>query len=349
MPNAIYDQYLQAKNNNPRQYPRDIATALGISEAVLTHARVGHDAQRLQGDAKRWLLALEKVGQTKSITRNTYAVHEQVGVYQNQHLDGHAGLILNPYALDLRLFLHQWNVAFSLREQTARGERQSIQFFDHQGDAILKVYATEQTDMAAWDAYLAEFVTDVNPEVQLRQETPAATQAPSIDQAAFEAEWRAMTDVHQFFILLKRYNLTRQQAFRAVKDDLACRVDNSALSQILTAAQQDKNDIMVFVGNRGCVQIFTGPIARVEKMAQHAAWINIFNPDFTLHLIEDAIAESWITRKPTADGIVTSLELYAADGTQIAQLFGQRTEGTPEQAQWRTQIEALTANKELVA
>lgn len=84
-------------------------------------------------------------------------------------------------------------------------------------------------------------------------------------------------------------------------------------------------------------------------MAQHAEWINIFNPDFTLHLIEDAIAESWITRKPTADGVVTSLELYAADGTQIAQLFGQRTEGTPEQAQWRKQIEALTVNKELVA
>lgn len=80
-------------------------------------------------------------------------MHEQVGVYQNQHLDGHAGLILNPYALDLRLFLQQWNLAFNLREETARGERHSIQFFDHQGDAILKVYATEQTDMTAWDAY----------------------------------------------------------------------------------------------------------------------------------------------------------------------------------------------------
>ncbi len=349
MPNAIYAQYLQAKNDNPRQYARDIATKLGIREAVLTHARVGQDAQRLQGDAKRWLLALEKVGQTKSITRNTYAVHEHTGIYENQHLDGHAGLILNPYALDLRLFLHQWNAAFSLREETPRGERQSIQFFDHQGDAILKVYATEQTDMAAWNTYLAEFVTDVNPELQLRPEAPTPHQVPDIDKAAFEAEWRAMTDVHQFFILLKRYNLTRQQAFRAVSDDLACQVDNNALAQILTAAQQDQNDIMVFVGNRGCVQIFTGPIARVEKMAQHAEWINIFNPDFTLHLIEDAIAESWITRKPTADGVVTSLELYAADGTQIAQLFGQRTEGTPEQAQWRKQIGALTANKELAA
>jgi hypothetical protein len=32
---------------------------------------------------------------------------------------------------------------------------------------------------------------------------------------------------------------------------------------------------------------------------------------------------------------VTSLELFAADGTQIAQLYGQRSEGTPEQKRWR--------------
>lgn len=35
-------------------------------------------------------------------------------------------------------------------------------------------------------------------------------------------------------------------------------------------------------------------------------------------------------------------ELFAADGTQIAQLYGQRTEGEPEQTQWRAQIDALT-------
>lgn len=71
-------------------------------------------------------------------------------------------------------------------------------------------------------------------------------------------------------------------------------------------------------------------------------WLNIFNPTFTLHLLEETIAETWVTRKPTADGHVTSLELFAADGTQIAQLYGQRTEGEPEQTQWRAQIDALT-------
>ena len=62
-------------------------------------------------------------------------------------------------------------------------------------------------------------------------------------------------------------------------------------------------------------------------------WLNIFNPTFTLHLLEESIAEAWVTRKPTSDGYVTSLELFAHDGTQIAQLYGQRTEGEQEQAQ----------------
>lgn len=350
MQTAIYQQYLQAKIAHPRKYARDLADLLGISEAELTHARVGHDARRLQGDAKSWLTALEQVGNTKSITRNHYAVHEHVGYYRNQHLDGHAGLILNPRELDLRLFLHQWASAFSLVESTPRGERQSIQFFDHQGDAILKVYATDATDMPAWQQVVAQFADSENPALSLRPQAAAlAETAEAEHNPALEAEWRAMTDVHQFFILLKRYNLTRQQAFRAVSDDLAYQVDNAALSQILFAAKDTQNEIMVFVGNRGCVQIFTGQIERVERIAQHAEWINIFNPDFTLHLIENAIAESWVTRKPTADGIVTSLELYAADGTQIAQLFGQRTEGTPEQQQWRDQIGALKPLKDLAA
>jgi putative hemin transport protein len=81
---------------------------------------------------------------------------------------------------------------------------------------------------------------------------------------------------------------------------------------------------MIFVGNRGCVQIFTGAL---EKLAPMRGWLNIFNTTFTLHLREDSIDEIWVTRKPTSDGHVTSVELFAKDGTQIAQLYGQRSEG----------------------
>ncbi len=69
---------------------------------------------------------------------------------------------------------------------------------------------------------------------------------------------------------------------------------------------------MIFVSNRGCMQIFT---CQIERLMSLKGWINVVNRRFNLHLEENAIAESWVTRKPTKDGIVTSLELFAADGT----------------------------------
>lgn len=333
-----YTRWLELKEENPGKYARDIAGLMNLSEAELTFARVGHDAWRLHGDIRAIFGALETVGETKCICRNEYAVHEQIGTFTNQHLNGHAGLVLNPRALDLRLFLSQWASVFHICEATARGERQSIQFFDHQGDALLKVYATDNTDAFAWGDILTRFTVADNPALDLKAADVALNSA-SPDAEKVDAEWRAMTDVHQFFSLLKRHSLSRQQAFRLVGDDLACKVDNRALARLLDAAHQSGNEIMVFVGNRGCVQIFTGA---VEKVVPMKGWLNIFNPAFTLHLLEETIAETWVTRKPTVDGHVTSLELFAADGTQIAQLYGQRTEGEPEQTQWRAQIDALT-------
>jgi putative hemin transport protein len=333
-----YTRWLALKEEHPGKYARDIAGMMSICEAELTSARVGHDAWRLQGEIREILGALEAVGETKCICRNEYAVHEQVGAFSNQHLKGHAGLVLNPRALDLRLFLGQWASAFHISEVNARGARQSIQFFDHQGDALLKVYATDKTDVAAWGDLLTRFISADNPPLTLKP-ADAVTYAEGADAATLDKEWRAMTDVHQFFGLLKRHNISRQQAFRAVADDLAWQVSNDSLAQLLNQAQQDGNEIMIFIGNRGCTQIFTGA---VEKLMPMDNWINIFNPSFTMHLMADHISESWVTRKQSGDGFVTSLELFAADGTQIAQLYGQRSEGTPEQARWREQLALLT-------
>lgn len=331
----LWQRYQATKARSTAKYARDIAAEMGISEAELTAARVGHDAVRLHDDVRAIIAALESVGETKCICRNEYAVHEQVGEFTHQHLSGHAGLVLNPRALDLRLFLSQWSSVFHLNDNG----RQSIQFFDPHGDALLKVYATGKTDMAAWQTLVAKF-SETAPGALTIRPADRVKYADSADAAALEKEWRAMTDVHQFFGLLRKHNLSRQQAFRLVSDDLACRIDNNALPGLLETVRQDGNEIMIFVGNRGCVQIFTGAL---EKLAPMRGWINIFNSAFTLHLREDSVDEIWVTRKPTSDVHVTSVELFAKDGTQIAQLYGQRSEGHPEQEQWRAQVARLCA------
>lgn len=49
--------------------------------------------------------------------------------------------------------------------------------------------------------------------------------------------------------------------------------------------------------------------------------------------------------QPTSDGHVTSVELFAKDGTQIAQLYGsvaQRGSTRADGPQWRQQVDRLT-------
>ncbi|CAB5570710.1 hemin-degrading factor [Providencia hangzhouensis] len=346
MNSALYERYQQAKTENKAKYARDLAAYLNVSEAQLLHSRVGHDkAVRLNVDAPTLLTELATVGKVKAITRNEYVVHEQVGRYDNATFSPHGGLILNPRALDLRMFFSHWDAIFALTEDSKHGERHSIQFFDKQGDALHKVYTTDETDMAAWQALIEKYATQDNPELIHEAATPFTNQPVSEElKQQLEQQWRNMTDVHQFFVLLKKNNLSRQQVFAAVSDDLAWKVPNDSFNQLINTAFKDQNEIMIFVGNRGCVQIFTGEIKKImpyQSEGSDLKWLNIFNPDFTLHMIENGIAECWVTRKPTQDGHVTSLEVFDNQGNQIAQMYGQRTEGTPEQEQWRQQVTAL--------
>lgn len=60
---------------------------------------------------------------------------------------------------------------------------------------------------------LTRFIFAENPPLALQPATPSAPATVTVDAQTVDQEWRAMTDVHQFFGLLKRYDLTRQQAF----------------------------------------------------------------------------------------------------------------------------------------
>ena len=98
------------------------------------------------------------------------------------------------------------------------------------------------------------------------------------------------------------------------------------------AAAADGTPIMVFVGSHGCIQIHTGPVSNIRAMGP---WINVMDPTFNLHLRNDHVADAWVVRKPTSDGVVTSLEVFDAKNGNFAQFFGERKPGRPELPAWR--------------
>ena len=136
-----------------------------------------------------------------------------------------------------------------------------------------------------------------------------------------------MRDIHEFFPLLKRFRAQPARSPRCHRErSFVRRLDLSATRNLLERASADAVPIMCFVGNRGGIQIHHGPVSTIKIMGP---WLNVLDPGFNLHLRQDLVAETWLVRKPTRHGLITSVELYAEDRSLIAQFFGVREEQSP--------------------
>lgn len=346
----IKKQYEVLKNEQPDIRPRDAAAQLQISEAELLAAQIGRNVIRLIDDPEAILRTVSLLGEVMALTRNDACVHERKGVYDNASFSKHGpmsmGLFVNP-DIDLRLFMNHWQYQFAVIEETKAGPRRSLQFFGQDGLAIHKIYLTHYSDEVAYDKLVqAHRHATQNTDIAISPYTsPIKTKADNqVDWPAFKAAWKGLKDTHDFHPMLRRFNITREQAFEHIGEDFAYKVDNNAARKVLALVRDRSCEMMVFVGNRGCIQIHSGP---VNKLLTYGDWYNVMDPKFNLHLNEKKIAHTWVTKKPTEDGIVTALEIFDEAGELIATFFGKRKPGIPELALWREIINEIPAKQEV--
>ncbi len=326
--------------DEPRLRIRDAAIRLNVREAELRASQCGGQSGgqtvRLHDDFREILLHLPLLGEVMALTRNDSAVHEKVGVYPRGSFSGPHGLMLGE-DIDLRLFMNRWDSAYAALD----GAHPSLHFFDRHGDAVHKVHLRDGSDRAEFDRLVEVFrAADQGPLQRVVAAEPAAPPRADaeIEVSAFQTGWLAMQDTHEFFGLLRKHGVARTQALRLAPPGHAERALLDSPGLALTRAAETSQPIMVFVGNPGCIQIHTGPVARIVPMGP---WINVMDPGFNLHLRADHVREAWVVRKPTSDGIVTSLELFDATGETIALLFGARKPGKPEDERWRELVAGL--------
>jgi putative hemin transport protein len=340
-PETLADRWAAYQQAQPKSRIRDAAKALGTSEAALLATRntgqPDSPVVALAGDFKALLQQVPTLGRVMALTRNDSVVHERKGPYLAVSFQGPMGLVLGE-DIDLRLFLMHWQHGFAVSENG----RRSLQFFAADGEALHKIYVLDgETDLAAYEALVEQFRAPEQPSSLATGPAPQPTAEAAdatIDTAGFQAAWRGLQDTHAFFGLLRQFGVSRTQALRLGPPELVRQVGNQAIEKALRAASADAVPVMVFVASRGCIQIHTGP---VERIVPTGLWLNVLDPDFNLHLKLEDVAQSWVVQKPTADGIVTSLELFDAQGNNILLLFGQRKPSIPEKESWRALVAGL--------
>jgi putative hemin transport protein len=338
----------RAKAENPSLRERDLANRLGISEAEYVAAWCGEGTLRIEPRVNDLLAGLEAVGEVMALTRNESAVHEKIGVYDKVVTGAHNAMVLGS-EIDLRIFPKIWAHGFAVEKRDGDGIRHSLQFFDAAGDAVHKVHLRPASSLYAYQKLVEALATsDQSQAVEVSPIADEEAEPRPADSAGrdLRERWTSMTDVHQFFGILKALSMTRHQAITSIGEDYAWQLDRDALAAMMRLAAADAVPIMCFVGSRGCIQIHSGPIRDIKTMGP---WINVLDETFHLHLRFDHVAEVWAVRRPTKDGHVTSLEAYGEDRKLIIQFFGKRHEGEDERGDWRFLAENLPRIARLTA
>lgn len=359
-PANLAERWSTLRTEQPKLQIRDAARALGVSEAQLLATNLGQGVTRLQADGnqpREIMRAALDLGLVQAITRNENGVIETTGVAskfkqagdkseqadakQDPEKEARERNIAGGYlggAIDLRFHFENWKYAFAVA-QPGRDDKlsRSLQFFDAQGDSVHKLYVRSEAGVAVFDQLVATFRApqqDSQLNVLATAARPAEKPDAEVDLKEFQLAWKEMTDVHQFAQILREFKLTREQALRLAPAGMVERVTPEALRTLLETAAKDKVAIMVFLGNQGLTQIYSGKIA---KTMAAGGFYNVLDPDFNLHIRDTALRSGWVVKR----GGVTSIEFFDKEGTQVLTFFGVRERGKPQPQAWNDLADSL--------
>ncbi|WP_029652417.1 hemin-degrading factor [Marinobacter daepoensis] len=333
------------QETQPHLRIRAAAEQLGVSEMELVRLRGGEALVPLEGRFPEILKALEQVGPVMVLARNNEVVHEVTGAFRD-FTSGKSGLMgLAVGDIDIRVFFKHWAWGYRVREQVRSGLRESLQFFDGYGAAIHKIYRVAETDDVAWDQLVERFAASQLAPFKPcgKRPDPVRVAAGSVDIKELRDGWQELKDVHHFNALLKRAGTDRLTALELLRGEWATelqRTDGGVLDTLLALLRDNQCPGMFFVGNPGIVQIYTGQVSNLRRTGP---WMNVLDPGFNLHANTELVKRWWLVRRPSSDGIITSVEAFNARGELVLTVFGERKPGLPESEFWREQVATLEA------
>lgn len=328
------------RQSHPRSRTIDVARGLGLSEVELIFASC--DDRSVVALRPDWSLLWKRfpeLGRVMALTRNSFVVSECRGVYGEAHIDQGMGIV-HSEGIDLRLFTRGWKAIFAVEVASARGPLQSLQIFDRCGRSVHKIYLEAESSREAYELLIEEFRSSLSEQIYVpEKESALILKAVSGEQReGLLEDWKNLDDTHSFHGMLRRHGVDRLQAIELATGSFSREVQRESVSQLLEEVQARKWPLMVFVGNPGMIQIYSGLVA---NLLPTGSWFNVIDPDFNLHIDREGIERVFVVEKPSKHGSVWSLEIFSADRTLILSLFAVRTDDSPPDEVWKLMLGAL--------
>lgn len=332
-PSLLKNRLDSYKEENPQATLVDIAKYMNITELEALHCQVDQKTVfALRGEWKRLFEVLPQLGRVMALTRNEYVVHECKGHYGPASWKGPGGLVHSD-TIDLRMFSSQWKYLYAVQVKNPRGLLHSFQIFDGHGRAVHKIFLEPAADTDAYWGLVHELHM-YNPELSGISPPPLAEATKAMDAVAvenFRRDWSLLQDTHEFFGLLRKYELPRLQAMEIAGPAFVREVTPEALARVLEMSRDQGEALMAFVGNSGMIQIYSGKVQNIKRVGD---WLNVLDPDFNLHIQEKGVKRVFVVHKPTRYGVVSSVEVFSPEGDLILSLFGCRKDDQQQAPEW---------------
>jgi putative hemin transport protein len=301
-------------------------------------------ATRLRSEFAPLMQRLATLGDLTEVTRNSSALLEKDNVSGTLYVNNEIELA-PAEAMHVRIFYPQWEHGYALEEHDAcsGGKRHSLQFFDRYGSMMHKIVLGENGDIASFRQLVSDHAAAEQLAPHLVHPLHSDDESEDdglrqIDVDALRAEW-AHTHNHDDFIQRQEaFDQQRLRKLRLAGKAFAYQVANDSARVILQRMTEFGTAIMAQVGNAGIVQAYYGKIKNIRIKDSR---LKIMNAGFRMQLREDHIDSVWVAKKPTTDGIITSLELFNRQGTHIASFLSKKSNGQPEPREWREAIMRL--------
>ncbi|WP_165917778.1 MULTISPECIES: ChuX/HutX family heme-like substrate-binding protein [Methylomonas] len=323
---TLKQAWQELRADHPHMRIRDAAATLGVSEAELLATDCGNRIMRLRENWPTLLSATGALGPVMALTRNHVAVHEKTGLYDNVRCYGDTALI-SGHNIELYLSTNLWQFGFAATEDTRLGPRHSLQFFGVDGEAIHKIYLTEQSDFGLYRRLVDTFRADGQaPSLELQPfQTGPVHIAPARRQDVPE-NWRRL--------LLCSGHADSEPTVQVI-GRIAAPVFHELMAQLTLLMLP----IQILVGNRAAIQLHDGPI---QNLRINGPWFNVLDQGFNLHLNETAVAGVDIVNIAYRQHRLTGLLLRDQGQRTVASLFGNYDQTDGESAVWRNLMSALS-------
>ena len=248
------------ENAGGRMFPKEAAKLLGVSELELCMVQDGVTV--LKDNPIEILNKMEHLGHVMSMTRSDNAVSEIKGLFPElKWPHGHA-VGVSDDQIALRVFPDKIYKILAKDD----GDKCNVQFFDQQGEAVYKVFIGKENDKSGFKNLTSEYAVLNQQAIQvLKKEETKLVGAEQVDVSDFQNKWDSLADVHGFMNLVESFNIDRLTALEIAGQSRAKFVEESVEKVLKDLAACDI-DLMIFLSNGACIQIFDGKYKNVQTM-----------------------------------------------------------------------------------